>query len=161
MLENPPQGDGAMPRASLVSTILRPTGDLRIWMGGAHTALGIEVTAEAASRAVILDCAGDLPASLREAALRFQPCVFLDVEGRPAVLPRLLQLAETVLNACDRAGGPADVISLCTHGMNRSGLMTGLVLRALGYAGQDAVAMIRAARPGSLSNQSFARLLLE
>jgi hypothetical protein len=130
-------------------------------MGGAHTALGLDVTTDVARGAFILDCAGDLPASLREAALRFQPCVFLDVEGRPTTLPRLVHLAATVLDTCDRPGGPSDVFSLCTHGMNRSGLMTGLMLRALGYPGQDAVAMIRAARPGSLSNQSFARLLLE
>jgi hypothetical protein len=161
VLENPSQHDGPLPRASLVSTILRPQGDLRIWMGGAHTALGVDVTPEVVGSAFVLDCAGDLPISLREAAMRFQPCVFLDVEGRPATLPRLLQIAESVLAECDRAGGPTDVISLCTHGMNRSGLLTGLVLRAIGYPGGDAVAMIRAARPGALSNQSFARLLME
>jgi protein-tyrosine phosphatase len=53
------------------------------------------------------------------------------------------------------------VYSLCTHGMNRSGLVTGLFLRGLGVDAEEAVALIRAARPGALSNESFVRLLRE
>jgi hypothetical protein len=48
---------------------------------------------------------------------------------------------------------------MCTHGMNRSGLMTGLILRELGMPGPEVVARISAARPGALSNLWFRQLL--
>jgi hypothetical protein len=45
--------------------------------------------------------------------------------------------------------------------MNRSGLMIGLILRALGLAGEDALRAITCCRPGALTNRTFVRLLHE
>lgn len=48
----------------------------------------------------------------------------------------------------------------CAAGLNRSGLVTGFTLRALGLDGDRAVRAIRAARsPSALSNASFAKLV--
>jgi protein-tyrosine phosphatase len=49
---------------------------------------------------------------------------------------------------------------MCTHGMNRSGLVTGLLLRSLGIEGREAIDRIRMARPGALSNQHFHNMVL-
>jgi protein-tyrosine phosphatase len=48
---------------------------------------------------------------------------------------------------------------MCSHGMNRSGLVTGLLLRRLGFGADEAIARIRAARRGALSNDSFVDLI--
>jgi protein-tyrosine phosphatase len=45
--------------------------------------------------------------------------------------------------------------------MNRSGLVAGLLLRGFGVDHEQAVRLIRAARPGALSNETFVRLLAE
>jgi hypothetical protein len=42
--------------------------------------------------------------------------------------------------------------------MNRSGLLAGLILRALGVPAEAALAAV-AARPGALTNQTYARLV--
>jgi len=52
------------------------------------------------------------------------------------------------------------VLVTCNEGRNRSGLITGYALLALGHAPQDAVALIQAHRPGALSNRAFVNLLL-
>ncbi len=87
VLENPPQHDSHVPRASLV--LPRSGKAPAIWMGGAHTPRGEAVDAASAADAVLVDCAGDLPAELRAAARRFQPCVFLDIDETPPSWPRI------------------------------------------------------------------------
>jgi len=74
----------------------------------------------------------------------------------------LQHLVAEVAGAMSPANGeaPRDVFVVCQHGMNRSGLVAGLLLRELGLTGEDAVARIVSARPGALSNQTFRRLLL-
>lgn len=48
----------------------------------------------------------------------------------------------------------------CQEGRNRSGLIAALAVRELtGCSGADAVATVRAARPGMLSNRAFAQAL--
>lgn len=48
----------------------------------------------------------------------------------------------------------------CAAGLNRSGLITGLTLRQLGYSGDQAVTLIRQARgPNALSNRWFEQLV--
>jgi hypothetical protein len=44
--------------------------------------------------------------------------------------------------------------------MNRSGLLTGLLLRELGLSGTLALERILGARPGALSNEAFRRLVV-
>jgi protein-tyrosine phosphatase len=49
---------------------------------------------------------------------------------------------------------------MCQHGMNRSGLVTGLLLRALGIGPRETVERIRLARPGALANDAFRLMVL-
>lgn len=124
-------------------------------MGGAHTPLGNDVRVEGIERAWVVDCAGEMPAAYRERADKFFIRVFPDLDGEVTALPRLRLLAEAIALDVRRADGPDRLYVMCHHGLNRSGLMAGLILRELGIAGDDAVRRIVAARPGSLSNRSF------
>ncbi|MGD9932795.1 MAG: hypothetical protein AB7T37_03670 [Dehalococcoidia bacterium] len=149
--------DVDQPRADLVVT--HGAHAARLWMGGAHALRGEAIEIETARRSWIIDCAGDVENAYREAAGRFLPIVFLDVEEQPSAFNRIREIASEVAArlALHEPGQSAYV--LCTHGMNRSGLVTGLVLRELGYGPEETVRLIRAARPGSLSNHTFVRLL--
>jgi protein-tyrosine phosphatase len=51
------------------------------------------------------------------------------------------------------------VLSHCTSGFNRSALVAGLILTELGATGAEALARIRARRPGALFNETFADYL--
>ena len=54
------------------------------------------------------------------------------------------------------------VLISCMAGVNRSGLVTGLTLKALGFTGPAAIALIRAKRgPGVLRRQEYVDLLQE
>lgn len=144
----------SVPRASLVAI----GGELcgaAILMGGAHTMLGDDVHLDGIERAWVVDVAGEMPLAYREAAGRWFVRVFPDLDGEIPTLPRLRALAAEV--ACDLRtnDGPERLLVMCHHGMNRSGLMTGLLLRELGVSGPEAVARIVTARPGSLSNHAF------
>jgi protein-tyrosine phosphatase len=52
------------------------------------------------------------------------------------------------------------VLSHCGMGFNRSALVAGLILRYLGFGGQDVVSLLRSRRPGALFNEVFAEYLL-
>jgi protein-tyrosine phosphatase len=66
-------------------------------------------------------------------------------------------VAGTVVNAVKLG---LEVLVHCHEGRNRSALVTALALRELtGCSGEDAVAVLRAARPGVLSNSVFADAL--
>jgi hypothetical protein len=150
------------PRASLIAAageFCRPA----VYMGGAHTTLGDEVALDGLERAWVIDCAGEMPGPYRERAGRFFARVFPDLDGEVAALPRLRQLAVEVAleSRFPEYGAPhGAVYVMCHHGMNRSGLMAGLILRELGVSGEETVRRIVAARPGSLSNQAFRAILL-
>jgi protein-tyrosine phosphatase len=51
------------------------------------------------------------------------------------------------------------VLITCHMGRNRSGLVMGLVLMQLGYTSAQAIALIRSARKGALSNAHFRGVL--
>ena len=51
------------------------------------------------------------------------------------------------------------ILSHCGMGLNRSALMSGLILIYLGMHGKDAVEMLRQKRPGALYNDQFADYL--
>ena len=53
---------------------------------------------------------------------------------------------------------PTRLYVMCQQGMNRSGLLAGLILRALGISADDALAAI-ATRPGALTNRTYADLI--
>jgi Dual specificity phosphatase, catalytic domain len=52
------------------------------------------------------------------------------------------------------------VLAHCNMGYNRSGLVAGLILKALGVPGDAAVTRIRERRPGALFNDRFADYLM-
>lgn len=135
-------------------------------MGGADAIHGDLVRVEDVRDAWVVDLAGDLPLAQREAAALWLPRVFADLEDTPANLARLRELAATIAGALrgERTllapTAPARVYVLCGHGLNRSGLVTGLLLRALGLDAAEAAAAI-ATRPGALNNRTYARLVAE
>jgi hypothetical protein len=148
-----------------------------IWVGGAHAVHGSAVGSEEVRDAWILDVAGDLPAALVERAARHVPKVFQDIEAVPhdyarlvAIVGALARSLEGGLAPTEHAGRalpvlpaepPARLYVMCKQGLNRSALAAGLLLRALGVEGAEAVRLVRAQRPGALSNVTFERLLLE
>ncbi len=150
------------PRATRISLPHRADIGIEIWMGGSDSLLGEPISLEAIDDAHIVDLAGDLPEEFRRRAGRYIPRVFMDTEARPFSYPRLASLVQE-LAAAARGGGPtaapARVYILCQYGMNRSGLLTGLLLRALGEQAVESVDLIRRLRPGALSNQTFVSLI--
>ena len=171
MLNNVPE-PGAIaavdaPHASLLVAVDELAGlRANVWMGGAHSHVGTLITPVAASRGWFVDCAGDMPTLYREASRRWIQCVFADIDHRPPNLHYIEQnVRELVMAALHPQHGgvhaaPDDIYVLCQHGMNRSGLVAGLLLRALGMTGDEAVRRISARRVGSLSNLAFRDIVL-
>lgn len=156
------EGHGAHepPRASLIARAgERPALAANVWMGGAHTWVGEEIAAERLRGAWLLDCAGDMPRAHCDAAARLIACVFPDLDAHPGRFERIQELASEAAAAV-REGHATDLFIVCAQGMNRSGLVTGLVLRELGVPGDEVLERILLARPGALSNQAFRRLVL-
>lgn len=151
----------ATPRASLVLSAGEFGSLSNIWMGGAHSHRGDEIRHEALAGCWLIDTAGDMPSEHRAAALRLIACVFVDTEGVPSPFWRIEQTVADAAGAARGESGPAptDIYIVCQHGMNRSGLVTGLLLQELGLPPTDAIGRIRRHRPGALSNHTFERLL--
>ena len=150
-----------MPRASRVLTAGECGSLANIWMGGAQSNRGEEIRHEALAGCWLIDTAGDMPPEHREAAARTIPCVFVDTEGLPSPYWRLEQTVAAAVAAARGESGvaPTDIYIVCQHGMNRSGLVTGLLLQQLGMDAGEAIERIRRERPGALSNHTFERLL--
>jgi hypothetical protein len=157
----PESGGGEIepPRASLIAV----AGELcraALLIGGAHTPHGNDLQLDGLERAWLVDCAGELPTAYRERAGRFDLRVFPDMDGEVAALPRLRDLASEVAAAARVADGfPDRVYVMCHHGLNRSALVAGLILRELDVSGEDAVRRVMAARPGALANQAFREIV--
>lgn len=84
---------------------------------------------------------------------------FEDAAPRPAEREIALRAAEVVAAAVRRG---QRVLVACSMGRNRSGLVVGLALRLLGHSGDEAVALVRAARgPMALSNEAFEQMVRE
>lgn len=130
-------------------------------MGGAHSLTGEPLHVTALGHAWLVDCAGDLPPTYRAAAAEHFACVFSDLEVLTLPSRHILPLVDRLAaSLTDGTNAPASLYVMCTHGMNRSGLLTGLLLRRLGLAPEAAIERIRRARPGALSNESFRRFIL-
>ena len=90
--------------------------------------------------------------------------VFADLDARPGQYERLEALTRrwaTELRTPQLQSSPSDIYVFCQYGMNRSGLAAGLLMRELGVEASEVLRRIRRARPGSLSNHSFVRLIEE
>ena len=84
---------------------------------------------------------------------------FPDADLTPAFAARVLDLAR---HAHRRWTAGARVLVRCQAGVNRSGLVTALVLMLAGHDAEDAIALIRARRGGAaLCNGHFERWLRE
>jgi hypothetical protein len=165
VFNHPPERE---PRASRIPVPGRPELITELWMGGADSLFGDRVQPEDLRDAWVIDLAGDMPEGHRTACALWLPRVFADIEGVPHAYARLTALAESIAAALTGGAGgaewehpeepPARLYIMCQQGMNRSGLITGLVLRALGVAPEEALAAI-ASRPGALTNRTFAALI--
>jgi len=141
-----------------------------IWMGGADSLHGERLGPSHVEDAWIIDVAGEMPHDLRKAAALWLPRVFVDIEVEPPNIDWLYQLANSVAAAVHGqpstegdawphpVDAPARIYVMCQHGMNRSGLVTGLILRAVGVGAEETLASI-ATRPGALNNQTYERLV--
>ena len=165
-----------VPRASRIPISGEQGIPTELWMGGADSLHGELVTPDDLRDAWVVDLAGDMPSAHRDACACWLPRVFVDIEQVPHGYERLISLAESIA-ACitgpDTPGSgdaardhgwphpaepPRRLYVMCQQGMNRSGLLAGLILRALGVSADDALAAI-ATRPGALTNQTFVRLI--
>jgi len=162
MLEDPSLHRAAVhaPRASrLLAAGDSPATRTEIWMGGAHSHIGEELSHNSLASAWLIDCAGDMDPSFRSSTGRWLACVFPDLDGPLASSNRVAEVVQLTLDSIASGGdAPERVYVMCQHGMNRSGLVTGLILRAIGVNVDDALASI-ASRPGALNNQTYVRLL--
>lgn len=161
-LESLPPGPAqaaVVPRGNLLFR-LDDTGT-EVWMAGAESHVGVELTLEWFESAWVLDCAGELPREYRRLSARWEACVFPDIELRPDKMERLQWVARSFAEGATVAGGPAKLVAVCHHGMNRSGLGAGLILRALGLGGEEAIRLIRSGRPGALGNRAFETIVAE
>jgi hypothetical protein len=151
------------PRASLVlaaGEALNP--ETEIWMGGAHSLIGEALERPHLGASWVIDCAGDMERSYREATARWLACVFPDLDGPLASSSHVERTVREALDAVLLGNGtaPKRIYVMCQHGMNRSGLVSGLILRGLGVDSREAVDRIRLARPGALANDHFRQLVL-
>jgi hypothetical protein len=167
MFNHPPTYE---PRASRILVPGRRDLTTELWMGGANSLHGDLLIPDELCDAWLIDLAGDMPDEHRLACAHWLPRVFADIEAVPQHYGRLDSLARSIA-ACiggeaqydswpHPAEPPLRVYVMCQQGMNRSGLFTGLILRALGVSTEDALTAI-ASRPGALTNQTYVRLLRE
>lgn len=84
-------------------------------------------------------------------------CLIPDGELHDAQVAKVQAMVPKVVDAL-RSG--TKVLIRCAAGYNRSGLLTGLVLRQMGYPADDAITLIRDRRsPHALCNLLFVRLI--
>ncbi len=165
MLEDPYLHEGGgvhHPKATLVLAAGEAgNGDTEIWMGGAHSQAGELISIESLAESWVIDCAGEIDASYRAAAGRWLACVFPDLDGPLSTSNRVAATVRDAVDALQRTDERPDrIYVMCQHGMNRSGLVTGLILRELGLGARETVERIRAARPGALANDAFRLMIL-
>jgi hypothetical protein len=102
----------------------------------------------------VIDLDGDQPL-LEDVALYVRWPI---VDGPVPEYAPLVALADLVADL--RRAGKRMLIH-CAGGMNRSGLLVAAALVRDGMSAQDAIDLIRARRPGALSNRQFVQHLLE
>ena len=142
----------------------RPGLGTEVWVGGAESALGELLTPNDMRGTWLVDCAGEIAREFTAAASESFMSVFADVDSVPSSFDRIAGLArELAVRLADGDGGgaPERLYVMCSQGFNRSALVAGLILRELGAAPDDVLREIRRCRPGSLTNETFVRLLLD
>ena len=79
--------------------------------------------------------------------------VYFPFDDDDRLLPSLTKLRAIAQLAASLVREGHTVLSHCSGGFNRSGLVAGLILTELGMSGAEALARIRAKRPGALYNE--------
>jgi protein-tyrosine phosphatase len=82
--------------------------------------------------------------------------IYFPFEDDDRSLPNMTKLHAVADLAASLIRQGHRVLAHCNMGFNRSGLVAGLILRALGMPGDAAVTRIRERRPGALYNDRFA-----
>jgi hypothetical protein len=85
--------------------------------------------------------------------------VYFPFDDDDRMLPSLVKLRAIAQLAASLMRDGHTVLSHCSSGFNRSGLVAGLILTELGMSGAEALARIRSRRPGALYNGTFADYL--
>ncbi|MEX2373296.1 MAG: tyrosine-protein phosphatase [Dehalococcoidia bacterium] len=146
------------PRATRLVLASMPHVRTQIWMGGVHTMLGDALEEHHLTSAWVVDCAGELPPTMAASARRHLPRVFLDIEAVPSNMDRITAVVREMADSLRGEDAPERVYVMCKQGLNRSGLVTAMLLRALGVPSAEVVGLVRAARPGALNNVTFVGL---
>jgi protein-tyrosine phosphatase len=87
--------------------------------------------------------------------------VYFPFEDDDLEMPSLTKLHAVARLAAALMRDGHTVLTHCSAGFNRSGLVAGLILSELGVPGAEAVARIRERRPGALFNETYAAFLAQ
>lgn len=117
-----------------------------LWQGGVKKYEGCHIALEDADVAVLL--APDTRVKIKTAKFVLFPLEDLKRDLRFA--PELHDLAAEL---ADYVRDGRRVVVLCRMGRNRSGILTGLILRELGMTGRDAVRHIKRRRRNALTGR--------
>ena len=82
--------------------------------------------------------------------------VYFPFDDDDQLLPNVKKLQAIADMAASLIREGHRVLTHCSMGFNRSGLVAGLILKSLGMPGDAAVTRIRERRPGALYNDRFA-----
>ena len=108
---------------------------------------------------VVIDVDGGLDAWIPTHA---DQCLYIyfPFDDDDQILPNASKLRAIAQLAASLIQDGHRVLAHCGMGYNRSGLVAGLILKALGVPGAAAVTRIRERRPGALFNDRFADYLM-
>jgi hypothetical protein len=107
---------------------------------------------------VVIDVDGGLDAWI---PTRSNDCLYIyfPFDDDDQILPSATKLRAIAQLGASLIQDGHRVLAHCNMGFNRSGLVAGLILKALGLSGTAAVTRIRERRPGALFNDRFADYL--
>src|SRR5205085_569475 len=108
---------------------------------------------------VVIDLDGGLDACIPS---QTNHCLYIyfPFEDDDQSLPNVTKLHAVAELAASMIREGHRVLAHCNMGFNRSGLVAGLILKALGMTGDAAVTRIRERRPGALYNDCFAAYVI-
>ena len=106
---------------------------------------------------VVVDLEGDIDHGVPTTSDRM---LYVYLPLHDATLPNLERLQSVASLVAALAGSGQRVLCHCGAGLNRSPLVAGLALVAMGVTPGEAVDRIRSRRPGALYNEHFLQYLL-